>query len=453
MVLSRALVAFDERRADPTTNLGTLGAAGNVAYTGTVRLAPTNTAYVRLPGVAGNFLSTPDAASFTPAVSLQVDWDYTPTSLLSVEHVLVSHFGSDGNRGWRLFTGTSTIGLTWTPTGLDSGQVGVTATHAQLGISPGVRSRGRMIWRGDNGTGNWDVRWYRVDGEGVATLVDTDTGSGTSSMFNSSWVVEVGSRTGGLSPLVGNVHDVAVTVDGVLALDVDTAVLTDEGATSFLARTGQTVTINRSTGATYKTEIVVPGTGSRLFNGTSDFGEVPDLAGLNFGASDSSTVFALVRQWATQPTSAVVAKKDSLAAAAGYALYHASGSNGLIVADGTVSGTRTIAPALGALGMLAGIRDVGADTLAAHYNGTTTAPTADPTTATLANSSTLRVGRLSGAGTSYACLRVYAWGVFPGALTSAQLVALRAALTSSDPGVGPRTATLTVPQRTLEISA
>lgn len=340
-VLSRALVAFDERRADPTVNLGTLGAAGNVAYTGTVRLAPTTVAYVRLPGVAGNTV-----ACTAPA--------------------LVTQFEA-------------------VPLGGGSSTTGAATGGAAFSFST---------------AGSWErVRLKNVGGDTLAEFVPPN----------------------------------------------------DEGATGVTDAYSVAWTINRSTGATYKTEVVAPGTGSRLLNGTSDFGEVANLAGLN--ASDSFTVFALARQLANQPTSAIVAKKDNLAAGAGYALYHLSPSNGLIVADGTNVATRTSTPTLGELGFLAGIRNTANDTLAVHYNGTTLATTADPTTTTLANSSTLRVGRLSGSGTSYANMRLYAWGVFPGALTSAELTRLRTALTTTAPTTGRRTLELTTPARTLEITA
>jgi hypothetical protein len=293
---------------------------------------------------------------------------------------------------------------------------------------------------------------------GWTQLGTTITASVPSTALSNS--AQLGIFGGGASAfMAGRMHSVVVKVNGSTVVDVDTSVLTDEGATSFLATTGQTVTINRSTGATYKTEVVVPGTGSRLFNGTSDFGEVPDLAGLDFDASTSFTVFALVRAWATFGTNdALVAKKASNtdtvqgwklgagpSTAAQVRAEIGDGTNG---AGCTTSASRTS----GALVLASLIRNVTADTITAAIDGTLATPVTDTTTGTLANSEVVRVGRLSGAGTEYTPMRVYAWGVFPGALTSAELTALRTALIGTGRTSGTRTLDVSAPERTLDIS-
>ena len=64
-VLSQCVVAFDERRASPASNVGTLGSAGDVTWTGSVALDPSIAPHIYLPGVAGNAVSCTAPATAT----------------------------------------------------------------------------------------------------------------------------------------------------------------------------------------------------------------------------------------------------------------------------------------------------------------------------------------------------------------------------------------------------
>jgi hypothetical protein len=311
-ILGRSLVAFDERSATPTANLGTLGPAGDVVYTGTVRLAPSTTAYVRLPGVAGNTVACT-----------------APAGVTQFEAV---------------------------PLGGGASTTGAATGGAAFAFST---------------AGSWErVRLKNVGGDTLAEFVPPS----------------------------------------------------DEGATGVTDAFSVAWTINRSTGATYKTEVVVPGTGSRLFNGTSDFGEVANLAGLNFGPSDSFTLFSLVRQWATPNTNGRYVSKRGTT---GYLL-----SNNGTLAQGYAQGSTgaaaiTRAIALGPLSLLALSRPGSLANASLTVDAGATSG-ADSST-DLSNANPLRVGR-EGTGSNYQHFRMYAWGVFPGVLTSAELAALRAGL-------------------------
>ena len=464
-VLSGALVAFDERRADPTVNLGTLGSAGDVAYTGTVRLAPSSTAYVRLPGVGGNNLSVPDEVALDITGDIEIvrrvamaDW----TPAVAGQALLNKGSGSGTGGGYSVeITPGGAMALRWH----DSG--GTLRTRTSSAVIPGaVAVNGTALWLKwtldvDNGASGHDVRfWYAADQSSEPSswtqLGTTSTTAGVTNIAANAQPLLIGTANPLYALDLNAVEYRAIVRNGIggsTALDVDTSVLTDEGATSFTATTGQTVTINRSTGATYKTEVVVPNTGSRLFNGTSDFGEVADLAGLDFGASDSFTVFALVRQWGVSTTQTIVAKRQGGATSdTGYRLDLSSGTARWWFADGTALSLSSRAVTAGALDLTAGVRDVTADTLTTFVNGSGGTPVTDTTTGSLANAFTLRVGRLSGFGATYWSGRLYAWGVFPGALTSAQLTALRTALIGTGRTTGTRTLDVSVPARTLDIS-
>jgi len=460
-VLSQCVVAFDERRASPASNVGTLGSAGDVTWTGTKRLVADTTAFVYLPGVSGNGLTVADDATFHPSSSFQVDFDLTPDALTtgSTKTIVSQYSAAGGNRTHQMVADTTALTFLWSADGTATA-ASASVLYSTLGFTNGTPVRGRMIWRANNGSGNYDVRWYTVDSAGTATLVETDTGAGTSSFYNSTANVEVGGRSGLLTDFFPTaVHKVSLTVDGTLRLNIDTSVLTDESATSFTATTGQTVTINRSTGATYKTEVVVPGRPSRILNGTSDYGEVADNASLDFGASDSFTVWALIRTWATFGTNdSIVAKKaNTTDTTAGWSIGNGPSTAAQVraeIGDGTngVGCTTSASRTSGALTMVSLVRSVAADTIAAGIDGTLATPVTDTTTGSLANSEVVRFGRLSGAGTEYTPMRVYAWGIYPGVMTATQLATLKTELTGADTSVGPRVATLSVPTREVALS-
>jgi hypothetical protein len=107
-----------------------------------------------------------------------------------------------------------------------------------------------------------------------------------------------------------------VNTNGALRLDVDCDAITDGSATSFQAVTGQTVTINRSTGN--RKSVAVPrrnGGGRSLFLlGGDDYMEVMgnwQHQLLNFEQQDSFTVIAVLRTWLNQADNqAIISKSD-----------------------------------------------------------------------------------------------------------------------------------------------
>lgn len=424
------LIAFDERRSSPLTNLGTLGSAGNATATGTRRLVNNETgAVVWVSGVSGNGLST-TALTMTGATSLQVDFDITPDALTTggTKQLAGQFSGSAGNRGWQLYASTTLMGFFFSADGTATTGNPICA-YSTLGFGAG-RIRGRVIWRANNGSGNWDVRWYTLTAEGAATLVETDTGSGTSSIFNSTQAVEIGGRVGFVTdnfPMV--VHSVNISVDGVLQRGIDPSVLTDEGASSFTATTGQTVTINRGTGAAYKTATVLPGSAKRLFNGTSsDFLAMADVA--DIGAGDSCSVWALVRQWATPVSNGRYWSKWDGSSGAGWHL----SSNGTAltvngyVDDGPDSAT-AVTPAMtaGGLSLIGFTLDRSTNLLTPYMNGTAGTAVSASSIGDLTNTEILYYGR-NAANNANQAHESPLRGIYPGALTAAQWAALRDAL-------------------------
>lgn len=167
--------------------------------------------------------------------------------------------------------------------------------------------------------------------------------------------------------------------------------------------------------------------------GELDYMETADHADFNFAATDSFTVCAAVR-FASLPVPAnyaVMAKRAAVSSGAGWNLYLSSGTSAhrCRFGDGTAdvnANSPTIVAATPTL--LSGVRNVTLHNDTAYAGTTAGANTSDTTTATLSNTSTLRIGRLSGAGTAYASMDFFGAAVFRRVLTAAELSQVATAL-------------------------
>lgn len=414
-------------------NLGSGGSAldGRLGSTGT---ADTNdptfleydgTPYVYLPGIAGNSLSTPDAAALdiTGDIDIRVKValdDWTP----SANSRLVTKYGSAGTRSYLFdINTTGNLRFTWTA----DGTTGVTSTAtAATGITDGAVKWVRATMDADNGAVGHDVKfWLSDDGTTWTQVGSTVTTAGVASIYTASSPVVVGGDASTSSPAAGKFYRAIIKsgIDGTTVLDVDTSVITSGAATSFTATTGQTVTISRSTSGRKAVAVV----GNCWLLGTDDYLEVADNALLDFAASDSFTVLIVERDWGLGAALAHVAKVSSTTAATQGWTMRASGANGALITtqmgDGTngINSITTPARVAGALTSLAMVRNVTADTVTGYMNGTAGTPGTDTTTGSLANSNTLRIGRLSGAGANYNDFEFTAVAVFRSALTSDEI--------------------------------
>lgn len=459
-VLSQCVVAFDERRASPTSNVGTLGSAGDVTWTGTKRLVDGPTAYVYWPGSASNVLTVPDAAALDITGDLELVFrvsadDWTPATS---NRYLFGKWNTS-QQSWlvELTTG-GLLRLYWSTTGTDTLS---STSGAAVPFTDDTNYWVKITLDVDNGAGGSQGRFYYAADQATeptswTQLTAPAAGVGTTSIFAGTANVHVGAAQSLTPNFPGRFYRFILRsgIGGSTVLDVDTSVLTDDGATSFTATTGQTVTIARGTGATYKTEVVIPGRPSRILNGTSDYGEVADNASLDFGASDSFTVWALVRQWATPVDFGIIVDKSTiindgwtLQARSTYRLWATidEGANRVTLSSAD-PGTSS-----GALAMRSMVIDRSGQMMYSGVDGTLSTGTSISSVGTLANAVPVRVGRYATA-TNYSHMRLYAWGIYPGVMTATQLATLKSELTGADTSVGPRVATLSVPTREVALS-
>ena len=163
--------------------------------------------------------------------------------------------------------------------------------------------------------------------------------------------------------------------------------------------------------------------------GTDDYMEVPDNALLNMDASQSFTVLALVRQWATVPAdSRVVMKWSNVALASGWYLTNANPSTSQYMvihgdAGGTSSATNTPATA-GTVNTMIGVRNTATDQVILYVNGVAGTPFTDSTVGTLANSGPMTIGRQDIGGAQYAQMELLAVAVFRRALTATEIASI-----------------------------
>ena len=407
-------------------NLGTGGAALN-AQNGSTGSADSNDAlflawtgenYVYLPGVASNFLSVPDAAALdiTGDIDIRVrvamdDWTPGSTS------ILLGKQNEGSQRSFWMTLGTGgTITFWWSSTG--SYEVALVATSTVVtGITDGTTKWVRVTLDVDNGASGRDVRFFTsADGVSWTQLGATVTTAGITSIFSSTTSVSVGQHF----PIAGKIYRAQIFngIDGTKVLDVDTSVITTGAATSFTALTGQTVTINRSTAGRKTVAVVSP---VWLF-GTDDYMEVADNALLDFGASDSFTVVALIRQWATPPSSSIFLSKSN-GGDDGYAFFNVSTTAAvrtLIDLTGTEV-SRDSAYTFGAVSAVSMVVNRTAQTMVAYTNATATASTSTSSVGSLANALPLRIGRGAGGGAAYSDMELVAVAVFRRALTAGEI--------------------------------
>jgi hypothetical protein len=409
------------------TNLGWGGSALNAAQAVSANqpkwLEYTGTPYVWLPGVASNFLSVPDEAALdiTGDIDIRVKVapdDWTPAG----NTTLASKWGAAGQRTWQVYVGTTGF-LNFVTSEDGTASAIITNSSVALGITDGTVKWVRVTRAQAAG----EVKFYTSDdGSTWTQLGTTRTGLSTNAMFTGTSITEIGSVGTGTSQVGTFKFYRAIVkngIDGTTVLDIDTSVIGTGSATSFNALTGQTVSVNRSTTGRKAVAVVAP---VWLF-GTDDYLETADNDLLDFGATDSFTVVAGVRVWATQAGREILSKASGSGVGhTGYLIQSdASTMRAVSIDDGTAR-TAGVTPTVtaGAVSAVTGVRSVSGDTVTPYLNGVAGTPVTDTTTTTLANALPLRVGRTGGTGSTYSDMEGFAFLVFRRALSATEITVL-----------------------------
>jgi hypothetical protein len=421
-------------------NLGTGGTALNARYgSGTgadtndpLLLTHTGENYVYLPGVLGlSNRPTVPAASVPLTGDLDVRVKLDPgdwaSPVFDSSGVMVAQVTADPERrfAFRLNSGGQ-IMVQLYPDGTSANSA-LRVFSGTLPFANNTPGWLRMTVDTDNGAGQHEAKVFTsTDGVSWNQYGTTQAAAPAYSLVASGSPISIGGWGAGNQSLAAKFYAVQIKdgIDGPTVFDFNAATdITSAAATSFTATSGQTVTVNRATSGR-KTALV---TRPIWLFGTDDYLEVPDNDLIDFGAADSFTVMAVVRQWATPVSSGRYINKRA-ASGAGYQLQantttHAAA---FVVEDGAAASVQGISPTStgGALRSLIGVRNTVADTLTTYLNSTAGTPVTDTTTGSLANSSVLRMGSRSDSVTTVQDMELVAVAIWRRALTAAEIAVL-----------------------------
>lgn len=218
--------------------------------------------YGYLPGVAGNYFSTPDSAANSITGDIAVVLDMSANDLTNGNQSPLGKIETTTTRSY--FTqidGAGTPSFSNSTDGTAGTQVTglATATLGSVGITDGQRFKLAFTLDVDNGAGGRVNKFfYSTDGgETWPQLGATVTTAGTTSIFNSNSIVEIGGLLAGTAQLfAGKVYSAQI-YNGIPPIfggsgsaspvvDFDPSRWTS--GTTFTAATGETWTIN-STGS------------------------------------------------------------------------------------------------------------------------------------------------------------------------------------------------------------
>lgn len=419
-------------------NLGTGGSALDATFgstTGTDTNDPTllghaGVNYLYLPGVTGNYASTPDSAAVSVTGDMEVVLrvgmdDWTPAS----QQTLIAKYGSAGNISWALAVNGGGVTL---PTSVDGTATQIAnSTGGALALTDGVTYWVRATVQPNTPGGSKTTRFYYAADQTTEPSSWTQIGSdvvtaGGTSIFDSTTAVEIGSLLTGTQTLSGKVFRAIIRngIGGTTVFDADfTRGITSGGQTSFTESSANaaTVTINRPTSGRKAVAVVRP----VLLLGTDDYLEVAHSSLVDFGASDSFTALAVARLWGTPVNNGRMIQKG-LVTSPRWLLYSNATSvqPTMQVNDNvTLAGQSSVVGTIGNLTLHGGVVDRTAQTVRAYINsnGSTTVSTA--AVGSTANTDPMRVGAVPGSAAS-SDMEFVAAAVFRRALSAAEIASI-----------------------------
>lgn len=396
--------------------------------------------YAYLPGVNSNNMSVPHVAGTQVGDVMEFRID--------VEDVAWTT-----DTGLTLFgkaTGTTTATRSWVINTATSNRIVIVISDgtATVVFQPTVinappfttsnRVRLRYTYTRDTGAGQYAIGLdYSTDFTSSLSAVSswislsTDTGASIGATQDVNTQVFLGAFRAASAGVAGKYYGGVLIINGTTVLDIDCDAITSGSQTSFTALTGQTVTINRSTSGRKSVAQPRRGTGRATFLlGTDDYFEVPadrvwQHQLLNFGAKDSFTVLAVVRQWGTPVSSGHYIAKANTIPMWKLTSFGTAIQARLVINDGATQ----VDTAVGASALAAGTLDAIAATVdrstqvgTVYQNGTAGTGRSISAVGSLANAIPLSVGRQTAS--TYQDMEFVAAAVFRRALTPAEITSI-----------------------------
>lgn len=260
-----------------------------------------------LSGLASNYGSTPDSipVSITGDIEIIVRIklnDWTP----SITQVYIGKYGAAGQRSYRIYVSSASGALifSWSADGTTEQTLGV----SQPSFVDGTTYWIRMTMDVDNGAGGKTVTFYYAqDSVSVPTswtqIGTPQTTAGTTSIFDSTSVLEFGSSQNGYNNINGILYRAIVKkgIDGIIVVDSD-----------FSTQTANAVAFN----ATSDTGIKSGGLTLRAISG--QYASTPDSTALSITGDIDIIAKVTMPDWTPTTSQAIVSKTG---ASSSYMMY------------------------------------------------------------------------------------------------------------------------------------
>jgi hypothetical protein len=278
--------------------------------------------HVFLPGVNGNFLSVPDAAALDITGDLDIRVkvalaNWTPAAVTG----LVSKWLTTGNQrsySFRVVT-NGRLRLVWSENG--TAEIVKDSAFGTF-FGDGSAQWVRVTLDVDNGASGNDVKFFTSnDGVNWIQFGTTVTTAGVTSVYSSTADLSIGQVQASTNMAAGRFYQSVIYSDlteTTKVLDIDCAKaptnFTAGNALTFLADTGQTVTLNSTAGSGMEVRGTRFSSGRSLFLlGFDDYFQIPLSNGwqhqlLNFNKNDPFTIVIAVRAWSTQVGNRFISK-------------------------------------------------------------------------------------------------------------------------------------------------
>jgi hypothetical protein len=384
--------------------------------------------YMYLPGIASNYASAPDSAALDITGDIDIRVKVALDDWTSINQLLSKWVSGSNQRSYRFWVAADgKLNFSNSTDGL-AGTVRTSTSSVAPTITDGSTLWVRVTCDVDNGASGNDVIFYTSpDGTTWTQLGTTVTTAGTTSIFAGTGIAEIGTQDGGgNNPARGKFFRAQVLngIGGTLVFDANF----ENSITSLLQTTftesstnGATVTINRS-GSTFRSAGVIdagylyPGATNTFSNSTTNF--------LDFGATDSFTTFAVLREWATPTSSQRIINKRN--GTTGYEIYNRATSavDSYFLGDGTDIQADSVQTSytFGSLRVL-GLKVDRSSQTAIVFSGTTNGTSAGTTNidSLVNNIATFTIGRYRESGSIYADMELVGVAVFRQVLTPAQI--------------------------------
>lgn len=384
--------------------------------------------HLYLPGIAGNYARTPDAAplDITGDIDIRAKIsldDWTPAALSTV----IAKWGSGGAQSYMLqVAANGTLRFLWTTTGTYSASLDKYSTVA-TGITDGTTKWVRATLDVDNGASGNDLKFWTSDnGTTWTQLGSTITTAGVTSIFSGTATLDIGAIYTNTELLRGDFYRAQILngIDGTVVFDANfEASITSLNQTSFTesSTNAATVTINRS-GSTYRSAGITAA--GYLYPGATNTFSASATNFLDFGSGDSFTFLAISRYWNAMATNRVLIAKTPSTGGPAWALRKLTNElrNIISVSDGTNSTGMLASPALpaGTLESASGVMNRSTQTASIYVNNNTVAVANTSAIGSPSNIHPVRIGAYAD-GAFFTDMEFVAAAVFRSALTAAQI--------------------------------